>query len=88
MPRYYFHLRDGETSLDPEGVDFTDIADMKREAIATSGEMLKGLNQASLWAGEPWTLWVTEEPEGRGASLLTLKFAIELPGAEPRTTAD
>jgi hypothetical protein len=74
MPRYYFHLRDGETVLDPDGVDFADIAGMKREALTTSGEMLKNLNEESFWAGEPWTLWVTEEPEGTGACVLTLKF--------------
>jgi hypothetical protein len=70
MPRFYFHLRDGETFLDPDGVGFADIADMKRESIATSGEMLKGLNQKSLWAGDPWTLGSLKNRKAKAPAFL------------------
>jgi hypothetical protein len=29
----------------------------------------------TFWSGEPWKLWVTDGPNGAGATLLTLQFA-------------
>src|SRR3954465_12240624 len=76
MALYYFHLKDGATVLDSEGCDLPDLAAVRRAAIATTTEVLGGIKAgAAFWSGEPWKLWVTDRPNGAGATLLTLQFA-------------
>jgi uncharacterized protein DUF6894 len=67
MARYYFHLRDGETILDGEGVDLPDLVAVRRAALATSTEILGSIKAGpAFWSGEPWTLRVTDGPNGGG----------------------
>lgn len=75
MPRYYFNLRDGRTVLDNEGVEFPSVAEAKRAAVVNSGEVLLDGASDGLWSGEPWTMWVTDAPNGRGKTLFTLRFS-------------
>jgi hypothetical protein len=76
MALYYFHLKDGATLLDSEGCDLPDLAAVRRAAIATTTEVLGGIKAGpAFWSGEPWKLWVTDRPNGAGATLLTLQFA-------------
>src|SRR3954464_12444336 len=76
MALYYFHLKDGVTILDSEGCDLPDLAAVRCAAIATTTEVLGGIKAGpAFWSGEPWKLWVTDEPNGAGATLLTLQFA-------------
>jgi len=76
MALYYFHLKDGATLLDSEGCDLPDLAAVRRAAIATTTEVLGGIKAGpAFWSGEPWKLWVTDGPNGVGATLLTLQFA-------------
>jgi hypothetical protein len=76
MALYYFHLKDGATLLDSEGCDLPDLAAVRRAAIATTTEVLGGIKVGpAFWSGEPWKLWVTDGPDGTGATLLTLQFA-------------
>jgi hypothetical protein len=76
MALYYFHLKDGATVLDSEGCDLPDLAAVRRAAIATTTEVLGGIKAGpAFWSGEPWKLWVTDRPNGAGATLLTLQFA-------------
>jgi hypothetical protein len=76
MPLYYFHLKDGATLLDSEGCDLPDLAAVRRAAIATTTDVLGGIKAGpAFWSGEPWKLWVTDGPNGDGATLLTLQFA-------------
>ena len=42
MPRYYFHLEDGQCLLDENGLDLPDIVAAQDEALRTSGNLLKG----------------------------------------------
>jgi hypothetical protein len=73
--QYYFHFRDGVISLDVEGHDCADLASVRAQAIATSGAMLKELSgSGEFWSGEAWTMWVTDEPNGKGKTILTLEF--------------
>ena len=75
MPRYYFNLKDGRLSLDQKGSEFPDIHAARKEAVRYSGEVLRDGAGASLWAGEPWQLWVTDEPNGKGNTHFTLSFS-------------
>lgn len=73
--QYYFHIRDGVTLLDDEGHDCADLASVRTQALATSGAMLKELSgSAEFWSGEAWTMWVTDEPNGKGKTILALEF--------------
>ena len=78
--RYYFNIKDGETMFDAEGMEIADIADVRQEAVQSSADMLRGLHGAHFWTGEPWMLWVTDQPNGGGNTVLTLTFAARLPG--------
>jgi hypothetical protein len=72
---YYFHVRDGAILLDDEGHDCADLASVRTQALATSGAMLKELSgSAEFWSGEGWTMWVTDEPNGKGKTILALEF--------------
>ena len=46
MPRYYFHLEDGQCLLDENGLDLPDIVAAQDEALRTSGNLLKGGGEA------------------------------------------
>jgi hypothetical protein len=49
--RYYFHIRDGETSFDEEGMELSSLEAVRQEAILSSAEMgglaLRGSGQVS-----------------------------------------
>jgi hypothetical protein len=75
MALYYFHLTDGATSLDDQGSDLPDLAAVRRAALATATEVLGGIKAGpAFWSGEPWKLWVTDGPNGAGATLLAMQF--------------
>ena len=74
--RYYFHVTNGESSLDEEGMELTTLTAVREEAVQSSAEMLKGIHPpVSFWSGEPWMLWVTDKPNGEGNTILALTFA-------------
>jgi hypothetical protein len=76
MSLYYFHLKDGQTIFDSQGSDLPDLAAVRRMAIATTTEILGGLRAGpEFWSGEPWKLWVPDQPDGAGTTVLTLQFA-------------
>jgi len=78
MPRYYFHLEDGQHLLDDTGLDLLDIAAAQNEALRANGDLLRGERNASLWNGKPWRLWVTDSPNGLGNTFFTLRFSAEM----------
>ena len=75
MPRYYFHLRDGRESLDDEGTELVDLPAARSEALKYSGELLRDGGGNGVWNGEPWQLWVTDQPSGKGNTLFRLNFS-------------
>jgi hypothetical protein len=75
MSRYYFNLKDGRTSLDDEGVELASLDEARKMAIHHSGEVLRDGAAESLWMGQPWSLWVTDAPNGGGKTLFTLRFS-------------
>ena len=82
--RYYFHVQDGEALLDGEGMELSSTEAIREEAIQSSGELLKGANGPNFWSGEPWRLWVTDQPNGEGNTVLTLTFSAHLPAYDVR----
>jgi hypothetical protein len=76
--RYYFNIKDGDTILDEEGVELKNIDAVKREAVQSTADILKGFKGSQFWLGEPWLLWVTDQPNGGGNTLLTLTFSSRL----------
>jgi hypothetical protein len=83
MPRYYFHLKDGRTQFDHEGVELADLDHAHKAAVTYSGEVLRDGSNESLWTGAPWRLWVTDQPDGQGRTLFTLLFSASDGPVEP-----
>jgi hypothetical protein len=76
--RCYFNIRDGETSLDEEGLELRDMEAVKDEAVQATADLVKGMKGSAFWSGETWKMWVTDKPKGAGNTLLTLTFKAEL----------
>jgi hypothetical protein len=76
--RYFFHLKDGIEVHDEKGMEFDDIDAVKHEAFQSSVDMLRGRRGDHFWTGEPWLLWVTDQPNGQGNTILSLTFAARL----------
>jgi hypothetical protein len=76
--RYFFNIKDGATILDEQGIEFDNIQEVKDEAVRSSADLLKGLHSEYFWSGEPWLLWVTDQPNGAGKTVLTLTFSSRL----------
>jgi hypothetical protein len=79
MPRFYFHVENGETLLDETGIELRDIAAAQDEALQASADVLKdGLCAVvALWNGTPWRMWVTDKPNGEGKIFFTLRLSGE-----------
>jgi len=74
MPHYFFHLQDGKTILDDQGVDLPDVDAAGEEAIRACGDMLRDMPRA-LYNGDPICLWVSNQPDGKGRKLFMLTVA-------------
>jgi hypothetical protein len=72
--RYYFHVRDGEPLFDEEGMELSSLAAVREEAALSSVDMLKGARRLNFWSDEPWMLWVTDQPNGGGNTVLAITF--------------
>jgi hypothetical protein len=75
VPRFFFHLKDGHTSLDADGTELPDIVAARKAALRLSGEILRDGADDELWSGTPWWLWVTDQPNGEGQTFITLQFS-------------
>jgi hypothetical protein len=74
MSRYYFHVKDGATSLDSEGLELPDLAAVRKAALTFSGETLRDGADPKLWDGTPWRLRVTDRPDGEGVIVCEVHF--------------
>jgi hypothetical protein len=75
MPRYYFHVQDGETILDKEGTELAGFDEARAEAVVLSGAMLKDAGR-KFWNNGEWRLQVVDEA---GATVCALRFTAEHP---------
>jgi hypothetical protein len=71
MPRYFFHVDDGEFIPDHEGVELPDLAAAQSEAVAASGAMLQDLDGEFWKRSSSWQMHVTDEAD---QLLFTLQF--------------
>ncbi|GJE77007.1 MULTISPECIES: DUF6894 family protein [Methylorubrum] len=72
MPRYYFHIHDGHSIIDKDGMVLADTSEARRKAIRISGQYLD--NDADVVSlGEEWRMEVTDE---RGLILFRLDFVV------------
>jgi hypothetical protein len=74
MSLFFFHVRDGSTTVDGEGVDLPDLDSARREAIVACGEILRDV-PAAIWNGHTLLLWVTDRPHGQGNTLFSLNVS-------------
>lgn len=73
MPRYFFHVVDGQEYRDTEGTELAGVEEARMEAIVVSGEMLKD-HSREFWNEGEWRLHVTNEA---GATVCALRFSAE-----------
>jgi hypothetical protein len=76
MSKYYFHIKDGKVILDDVGSEHSSLATVQKEALLACREMVTGT--PAFWQGHQWELWVTDKPNGEGATILTLRISGEM----------
>jgi hypothetical protein len=74
MSLFFFHIQDGQTYHDDAGQDLESIQEAKQVALDISRDVFGSLRGPHFWSGVPWKLWVTNQPNGGGITLLTLTF--------------
>lgn len=75
MPRYFFHVSNGDTSQDDHGTELADPHAAWDEATTTFGEMLRDVD-GSFQMGRRWVMKVEDES---GRVLFTIKIEASSP---------
>jgi hypothetical protein len=73
MPRYFFHVHDGQEMPDREGVELPGLDEARMQAITTAGEIIRQ-HPDVIWNAGEWQMDVTDET---GAPVFTLRFSAE-----------
>jgi hypothetical protein len=85
MPRYYFHIEDGSSIRDTDGVDLDSFAEAKCAAVKLAGRVICD-SAGEFWDRAEWSLTVADE---RGLTLCTLDVigtqapAMQIPASLP-----
>lgn len=74
MPRYFFHVQDGEDKPDEIGLTLSGSFAARNEAIAAASDMLKDCTER-YWAGDLWQMLVLDE---HGGTVCRLRFSADL----------
>src|SRR5215203_343861 len=82
MPRYFFHIIDGNEYPDTEGTVLANSDAARAEAIIVSGEMLKDLG-GEFWGNGEWQVRVEDEAGTRSA-LSPFRLTAPSTRAEPK----
>ncbi|MBE7244933.1 MAG: hypothetical protein INR63_08285, partial [Actinomycetospora chiangmaiensis] len=72
MPRFYFHVHDGHSELDPDGTELPDWQSARLEAIRLAGDILKQ-DAHRIALGEDWRIEVTDQT---GLILFQMTFLV------------
>lgn len=79
MPRYFFHVHDGEDRPDFEGTELADLETARRQAVITAGCLLRD-HAEHFWNGEEWKMEVSDDS---GQTLFVLMFvAVSAPALQ------
>lgn len=73
MARFFFHIYDGKSVEDRDGVECLDPDEARIQAICTAGEILKDQSHQP-WLGNAWQMRVEEEG---GRTVCTLTVTVE-----------
>jgi hypothetical protein len=68
MPRYFFHVIDGEELRDAVGTELAGVPEARAEAIVVSGEMLRDLG-GRFWGNGQWQVRVEDETGNKVCAL-------------------
>jgi hypothetical protein len=71
MPRYFFHIEDGKTAQDEDGVELESLARAKCEAVRLAGQSICDC-APTFWNTDGWKLTASDED---GLILFSLYFA-------------
>lgn len=77
MPRFHFHIEDGTTLRDPEGLELRDIPAAQVEAALHFAELLKSRRE-EIWTDRALKLTVTDD---RDLTLFVLEATVTLAAA-------
>ncbi|MDW6026541.1 hypothetical protein SAZ10_32755 [Mesorhizobium sp. BAC0120] len=83
MPRYYFHIHDGEASPDLVGTELANDAAAREEAIVTTGAVLRD-SGSRFWNNQDWSMRVETEA---GVTVCELRVSGKRSMIEPRRRA-
>ena len=79
MPRYFFHVDNGEFIPDKTGTDLADLNAARVAAVRAAGEMINE-SGPSFWEHQtPWNMHVTDVDR---MLLFTLQFGAKVPSGE------
>lgn len=73
--KYFFHVKNGLSALGDSGLELDGLEAVKEEAIGVAADLLKSPLGKDFWAGDPWRLWVTDEPRGAGKTIVSLTLS-------------
>ena len=59
LPRYFYHVRDGVSLPDTEGVELPGVSEARLHAVRLSGRLIEA-NAYEAWIDEEWWLEVTD----------------------------
>ena len=62
VPRYFFHVADGDNYTDLQGTVLENDAAARREAVRFSGQLLSSKPDQS-WSGQEWKIRVTDDTD-------------------------
>src|ERR1700680_4534279 len=74
MPCYFFHLEEGDTTLDFPGMELLNLRAAREEAMRSAVEMLLDRAKVLPWSTKPWRLWVTDGSAKTEKALFALQF--------------
>ncbi len=62
MPRYFFHVKDGDDYPDLQGTELENDAAARTEAVRFSGQLLS-YSPEKFWSGQEWSMRVTDDKD-------------------------
>lgn len=71
MPRYFFHIRDGEFMPDEVGTELNDDHAARVQAVRACAEAIRDLGER-FWNGEDWHMSVVDDT---GREICKLDFS-------------